>query len=366
MLGIFLLMNKYTPFLKFKTGEIGAIKALSPKDSKLITPFFDLATKQEITPQDIENTISKGVRKYELNLKKVNSFYIDDYDLDNDIEINGENVYQFLINKFSAIPFIPVVGLDRSDERIESVRLGKVSGNILSDTLALRLTKEDFQNFSLTEDDLEELYEILSENGTCLFSKIHLILDYRLCNDSDPIISAQILTQFIQSINNAYKFEKIIITGSSICPSVANIVKVGTNALVERFECKIQKLVMANTNDLDILEIGDYCTVSPNYSDVVIPTYALRKVMTPKIVYSKDDHHLFIRGHSIDSHARGALQYDDMCVALINSAWFRGKSYSEGDKYLFDKSNGVGKNAQPGTITKPLINAHITYMLNNY
>jgi hypothetical protein len=359
-------MNKYTPFLKFKVGEIGAIKTLSLKDSKLITPFFDLATKQDITPQNIEDTISKGVRKYELNLKNVNGFYIDDYDLDDDIEINGEIVYHFLINQFSAIPFIPVVGLDRSDERIESVRLGKVEKNILSDTIALRLTAEDFIDFNLIEDDLEDLFDTLSENEISLFSKIHLILDYRLCKDSDPETSADILINFIKSIKDIYDFEKIIITGSSISPSVVDIVKVGENALVERLECKIQKLVKNRLDNLNIIEIGDYCTISPNYSDVVIPTYALRKIMTPKVVYSKNDHHLFIRGHSIDSHPRGALQYDDMCLLLINSAWYRGEKYSKGDKYLFDKSNGVGKNAQPGTITKPLINAHITYMLNNY
>jgi hypothetical protein len=359
-------MNKYTPFLKFKTGEIGAIKELSNTDAKLITPFFDLATKPDITSENIETTISKGVRKYELNLTQVNNFYIDDYDIDDDMEINGEIVYHFLIKQFSEIPFIPVVGLDRSDERIDSVKVGKVNGDILSDTLAIRLTEEDFQHFSLIEDDLEDLLEVLSEDGLNLFNKVHLILDYRLCNDSNSTASANILVPFIESINDAHDFEKIIITGSSIPPSVADVLKVGESTTIDRIECKIQKLVKGKLNKLNTLEIGDYCTISPNYSDVVIPQYALRKVMTPKIVYSKNEQQLFIRGHSIDSHPRGALQYDDMCNALVNSPWFRGKKYSNGDKYIHDKSKGLGKNAQPGTIPKPLTNAHITYMLNDY
>ena len=360
-------MNKYTPFLKFKTGEIGAIKELSLQDSKTLTPFFDLATNQDITPEAIKNTISKGVRKYELNLQRVNHFYIDDYDLDDDIKINGDIVYHFLIKEFAAIPFIPVVGLDRSDERIESVKQGKLSGDILSNILAIRLTKEDFTHFSLIEDDLSDLFYALSEDDLDLFDGFHLILDYRLCNTVDVAVSSVSLVQFIESITCSYRFIKIIITGSSIPPSVADVVSVGANVAINRIECEIQKLVKASLNKLgDIIEIGDYCTISPDYSDVVIPQYALRKVMTPKIVYSKGDQQLFIRGFSIDSHSRGALQYDDMCDLLIKSAWFRGENYSKGDKYIFERSKGIGKNAQPGTITKPLINAHITYMLNDY
>ena len=349
-------MNKYTPFLKFKVAEIGALKALKDDELSSITPFFDLATKQGITSTDLENTITKGVRKYELNFKKANRFYIDDYDLDDSIFINGDIIYEFLIKTFKDINYIPVVGLDRTNDRIQSIH----NPLIMSDTLAIRLNQDDFISYTLIEDELGNLLESAQEK----YSKFHLILDCRLCNDSNVTDLSTQLIQFIQSATSDFDFDKIIISGSSIHASIAEILSVSSEVEINRKECQIYELVTQELGKR--IELGDYTVISPNYSDANIPQAALRKIMTPKIIYSFDKEQYFLRGGAIETHPRGAKQYDDMSQKLINYPFFRGRNYSVGDKYIYEKSQGIGTDALPHSIGKYLINAHMTFMILDY
>lgn len=349
-------MNKYTPFLKFKTAEIGALKALEENEITSITPFFDLATKQGITSANVESAITKGVRKYELNFKKSNRFYIDDYDIDDSILINGDIVYKFLIESFQNINYIPVVGLDRSIDRINAIN----SPLIISDTLAIRLTQDDFVSYTLIEDELTELLGLSGGK----YSKVHLILDCRLCADVDVIDLSKKIICFIEDVTVDYSFEKIVITGSSIPASVAEILPVLSEVTISRKECEIHHYVTLKLGGN--IEIGDYTVISPNYSDVNIPQAALRKIMTPKIIYSYDDKQHFLRGGAIETHPRGAKQYNDMSHQLVNYSFFRQKNYSVGDKYLYEKSQGIGADTLPHTIGKYLINAHMTFMICNY
>jgi len=354
--GRYCSVNKYTPFLKFKVAEIGALKALEDSELSSITPFFDLATKNDITANDLENTITKGVRKYELNFKRANGFYIDDYDIDDSIRIQGAIVYEFLIDTFQKIDFIPVVGLDRTDSRNNSV----LSSLVISDTVAIRLNQDDFVSYNLIEDEISDLIADMGEK----FDKFHLILDCRLCIGADSVELSNRLIMFIKLIVQEHRFDKIIITGSSISPSIADILSVCTEETLARVECEVFDLV---NQELSLeLEFGDYTVISPNYSDVNIPQNALRKVMTPKVIYSYKNKHHFLRGGAIETHPRGAKQYDDMCKKLVSYAFFRKRNYSFGDKYLEDKSRSVGADALPHSIGKYLINAHMTYMINDY
>ncbi|WP_293269020.1 hypothetical protein [Neptunomonas sp.] len=349
-------MNNYTPFLKFKTAEIGALKALKDAELEAVTPFFDLATRKDITDEDVKKTIIKGVRKYELNFKNSNGFYIDDFDIDDSMRINGSIVYEFLIQTFQEIDFIPVIGLDRTTQRINSV----FNPLIISDTLAIRLNQEDFISYTLIEDELAELLE----RADSQYSKFHLLLDCRLCIDSGVVDLSTKLIQLIQAISSDHHFEKIIISGSSIHASVAEILPVSSEALITRKECNIFQMVTQELGDR--FGFGDYTVISPNYSDADIPKSALRKVMTAKVIYSYEDKHHFLRGGAIETHPRGAKQYDDMCLTLTSYVFYRGKAYSVGDEYIDTKSNGIGVDALPHSIGKYLINAHMTFMINDY
>lgn len=356
-------MNKYTPFLKFKANEMGALKLLKKEELCSITPFFDLATKKDITSEDIENTITKGVRKFEINFSDCNGFYIDDYDLEDTLMINGEIVYKFIIDTYSSLPYVPVIGLDRSEERTNVL----LEPSIKSEILALRFTEEDFSSYDICEDDISELIELLFNNDETPFNKLHMIIDCRVCRNADVTTISTLISKFISEISSDYDFEKIIVTGSSISSNYVENVETDQRKTIQRSECEIFEQVSLHLEaEVLPLEIGDYTVITPEYSDVSIPVTALRKVMTPKVVYSYDTAHYFLRGKAMESHPDGAGQYDTLCYELINLPFFRGKPYSKGDAYLVQKANHIGNNAQPGFMNKHLINAHITYMLKDY
>lgn len=92
----------------------------------------------------------------------------------------------------------------------------------------------------------------------------------------------------------------------------------------------------------------------------------MRKVTAPKMMYSFDHKLNIKRGGAIEGHPRGNKQYNDLSFTLVREHFFRGSTYSFGDKYIFEKSNNVGSDASPSTIPKALINSHITYMLNDF
>lgn len=354
-------MNKYTPFLKFKGSEIGALKLLKKTELASITPFFDLATKKDITDHDIENTITKGLRKYELNFQGCPRFYIDDFDLDDSHRINGDIVYNFFIDTFQSINFIPVVGLDRTPDRISSLHDPLIG----SDTFALRLTKEDFKSYVLSEDDIADIMNEFYVGDSKPYSKVHLIIDCRVCVEENEVELSNLIAKFIYDICQDYNFEKIILTGSSISVNYIDNVASGQRNTIDRIECAIYNAV---TSMLEIknIELGDYTVITPDYSDIDIPPAALRKVMTPKVVYSYGTYQHFLRGNAIESHPDGAGQYDTLCLELVGKTFFRGEQYSGGDAYIVQKSKKIGKDAQPAFMNKHLINAHITYMLKDY
>ena len=354
-------MNDYTPFLKFKTGEIGALKALDKAERSNITPFFDLARpssdeKPENIPLKIKGTIEKGVRKYQLNFKDVDGFYIDDYDIDDAIMIDGGSVYEFLVNEFSELPFIPVIGLDRDPSRVDVL----LDEAIKSSTFALRVTREDFMSYELVEDDLHDLFEKLNDKYSCC----HLIVDCRLCLNLDVVDISNQIIRFVNAITDVFDFEKVIIAGSSVSVSLTNdIVSPKDSVSIIRNECLIFNNISSELNIK--IGFGDYTTVSPDYSDVNVPGAMLRGRTSPKIIYCYDNMQFFIRGGALEKHPRGTKQYDDMCYILINKEFYR-PYYSDGDRYFMDKAHGIGVDAQPHSIVKYLVNAHITYMINDY
>lgn len=88
--------------------------------------------------------------------------------------------------------------------------------------------------------------------------------------------------------------------------------------------------------------------------------------MTPKIVYSYENKHYLIRGGALRTHPRAQLQYNDFSGIIVGKPFYRGIGYSFGDEYLEEKSRFVGSGVMPGTILKPTINAHISYMIKSF
>lgn len=349
-------MSQYVPFLKFKNNEVAAIKALDKDLKEVLTPFFDIPRKStSMTEQELISTVDKAYRKYEINLKDLPYFYLDNFDIDDNLKINDESNYMYIMEKFSDSKLIPVVGIDRTDERNDAVFEAKKQKIISSDFIALRLTQEDFKSYDLVEDEIGELLDECAD----FFNGFHLVIDNRVCSHDIAHVSEQIVN-FIANIQSKYQFERIIVTGSSIPASIKDLLETETSKTLNRREVEIAKIVK---EEVDI-DFGDYACVSPDYSDVTFEGGVIRRMTAPKLFYPYDEYRLFImRGAALDTHPKGNGQYADLSQILTGKAYYRKPAFSFGDKYLHEKAHHIGSDATPSTVPKPLINLHITYLM---
>lgn len=355
-------MKRYVPFLKLKVNEVGALCELATDIKSSIVPFFDLPRKKDgMSSDEFCELTKKSARSVEKNLKGINQFYLDNFDIEDTVKVNGVDNYQFVIDTFSGQNFIPVVGLDRTIVRNQIVFDSKKSGKIQSNCVAIRLQPEDIEEFSFVKDELLDLLAA----GDGLFDTWTLIIDNRLCNDTDCGKRSGQISSFIPACLAVIPFYEVIITGSSIPSSIGDVISTNTEGPHERAELAIIGPVFKLIDD-ERLVLGDYTIVSPLYSDLEIPPEALRNVTAPKITYSYENRHYIFRGGQLSSHPRGNLQYNDLAVRLISMVFYRKPPYSFGDRYLDEKANGGGKGVTPSSILKPTINAHITYVFRDF
>jgi len=355
------MKNKYVPFLKLKMNEIGALKELHVSIKNKLVPFFDLVKNVNDDPEKLSATVVKAAKSVIKHLRDYGAIYLDNYDIDDSLLINGKDNYYFVIEEFKEVNFIPVVGVDRTDAHNRAVFEGRKNGLIKSSVVAIRLQHDDFSTFELTEDELESLFN----EGEELFESWDLILDNRVCLNVNVAQRAKQLSDFIRKIDGRFPLRKVIVTGSSIPSSISEILKVENDITHKRTELAIFDIVEQSA-PVENLVLGDYTVVSPMYSDLDIRKEAMRNVTTPKITYSYENLHFIMRGGSLKRHVRGALQYNDIAEVLTTKVFFRPPTYSFGDQFLSDKSKSLGAQVTPSSILKPTINAHITYMSRDF
>lgn len=348
-------MIRYIPFLKAKRGELTAIGALAPDVKAAICPFLDFPRKKAKydteTYAKMMNSIFRGIKRH---WGKNAEFYFDDFDIDELPPVKGHHQYAYALNALKELQVIPVVALNRTKHNHVVAKL-KRDGEVASNTVAFRVEQDDFADYEAIEDQIDyDLATVFKE-----FKKVDLVLDCRLCNGKDASETGIQIATFAGKFCKAYdKVRNVIVTGSSIPASSSDLLETNTNRTVPRKELAI----IRKARDFSEVKLiaGDYTTVSPCYSDADLDPKILLNIMTARLTYTFEGFHYFIRGQSIKS--AGYEQYTGLAKALCNQTFFRGPSYSMGDEYLHQKSQGLGGKCMPGVAIKPSVAAHITYM----
>ena len=340
-------MKNYTPFLKTKNYEFKAVKQLSVDIKENIVPFFDMHKKED--EYEIEKYL-KDVETLRTTFSKlgITCFYLDDLDVKTDFLINGDNPYGYIMEKLQNVNFIPVLGLDRNEERKKIVI--EKSKYVQSKLVAVRINIHDLEIPMLRR----QLVNFVSELKT-VYNEIHLIIDCRYCEDNTIDEFSTIINNFISK--DERNFSKIIISGSSIPLSFSNDVKMHDAKEISRTEIKIWKKCMKSSK----LFFGDYTLISDSYFDKSKKMYY--RTITARVLYSYDDKIVVYRGGRLSKE--GHNQYKEICDQISKEEFFRGEKHSEGDFFLAN-SKLYPKNIMPGTILAPTINSHITYMYEDF
>lgn len=351
----------YTPFLKFKAKEVAGLSMLSPALKSELTPFFDLPRKNGMTRADFEKSIGACRKKADKYLRAFPYIFVDSFDIPDSIASTGTPNCRPIIDAFKDYKYIPILGLDRTGNHNSTIINAKLSGEIISDTAAVRLQPEEFASFGLIEDELTNLIKI----GSDAFSSWVFIFDCRVCLTSNRRRLAADIADFVQKLNAPFTaVEKIIVVGSSIPATITDIARPSDESVIARAELEIfhaaESMLSAGT-----LSLGDYTIVSPTYSELTLAPELLLSVTAPKVFYAFENNHYIARGARIKTKGYG--QYDDICTEIAAKSFFREAYYSWGDEFIQLRADGAREiNITPSTILKPTICSHITYMANGY
>lgn len=354
-------MNNYIPFLKFKKNEVTAIKELSIESHAALTPFFDLPRRQNSSGEGLRKQVVDAAKDAVRHLSEIHYFYLDNFDIDSDIKIDGNDSYVFILKQFSELPIVPVIGLDRTLGHSNAI-VKSLDDNIISnDLIALRLNAMDYEDFVFSEPDLISVYSQVCSK----FKHVDLVLDLRVISgDIEP--QASQIAEFIHLFIAAFPCRKIIVAGSSIPAVIADIVPPSSDRILNRSELNVYHQALAKCTDPEkaTLWLGDYGGISPDYSEVDMPPEMFRNITAPKLIYSFSDNFFISRGKALKQG--GNEQYNEMCADLIGKPYYRGHLFSWGDNFFNEKANYSGSQVTPSTIVKPIVNSHISYMLNTY
>ncbi len=354
-------MPKYVPFLKAKANEFGAIKSLTASRKEQIVPFFDLPFKKGMDEQSLTKKIDAVARKFRLNLNGVAEYFIDDYDIPDKILIGGRPSYEYLAKRLRAegLGFNPVVGIDRSASRNACVFASSITESAKCKRIALRITSSDITSYALIRSEILELIKL----GDGIYDHWILVIDNRVCKDANATIRADQIEAFCLAALSDFAYQAVVITGSSLPPVSGDVLPTNSELHLNRKEMEIFKLAAPKLISNQVV-FGDYTIVSPDYSDSDIDPRNMLNVTAPKVIYSYDHKHYIVRGGGIKTHPRGFKQYNDIATKIIGKSFFRAGN-SEGDIFLTQKSTGLGKTVMPGSILKPTINSHISFMLDS-
>lgn len=367
-------MNNYIPFLKLKGSEISALKALKGSHPQIQPiPFFDFPRKKPKKTRKEQLTKPKTKselflddllrlrRKYELNLKHINSFYLDNYDIEDTVDYKGAYNYVGIIETFGPLGMIPVIGLDRSFEHLKSIKDGLDKKIISSERIAIRLTQEDFESYGFIRNDLISLINDIYFD----FDFIDIVLDCRVCILQSAVVISPLLIDFLKCLSKeVFRFSRVVISGSSVPASISDVVLPRSEKDIVREEIIIYENILSVNNDRFHYNIffGDYTCVSPDYSDVELFDEDMDNITTAKLIYPYDNNLLLLRGGKFKVDRNQFCSLAKKLIAKPNV--YRGERYSPGDKYVYEKAHNVGKNATASSIVPHLVNLHLVYVFN--
>jgi hypothetical protein len=346
-------MNEYSPFLKLKQGEITALINLLPLDRKIIIPLLELPRDDKNTIDKLISKIDKSAKSMKKNLESNFSFYIDNYEVPDDFKIYGSDNYLYLLNSFEDFDIIPVIGFDRTKTHNS---IGIKYANTRSKKVALRLTYDYFDTFLAYDEDLKTMLNKLDSDVSCI-----ILLDCNYIDDSNIEIFGKNLLVVLTNIIESNKFAKIIISGSSIPTPIGDKVKTNTNVEIKRNEIILFKEIIKKFPGMPLI-LGDYTVISPGYSEISVAPTLIQKVTTTKIIYSFLDSHYINRGQAIDPY--GLEQYFSQAEKIIKKSFFRGRDFSWGDSYLFDRAKYKTTKITPSSIIRPEVTSHIKFMIS--
>lgn len=357
----------YTPILRWKAAEKGALQSLKLEHKASITPLVEFIMPQ---PNNIDGTkspkdlLQESIDTFLGNLQSVGdqvrkywgqeAVFISVQLIDGSIRAealekiltHGKQLDIFVI---PVITIIPVIGFEAdTDTRKVAVEFAKQSGH----GLCLRITDSHFKEESLSGD----IEAFMSENSLNA-NDVDLLIDFIIIDDK---ISYESLIEKINRIPKLKEWRTFTVAGGAFPRDLSHLEKHNQHNILRADWAIWNKLVEGLER-------------APSFADYTIqhPVYSPQSSMSnpsASIRYTLEEDWLIVRGEGLrNPKGAGFKQYPAQAKLLADQKkLFKGESFSPGDAYIAEKAKDINtkKTGNPKTWLEAGINHHLVLVVN--
>ena len=345
----------YSPILRNRQSEVLALKHLYDSVRSIVMPVLDVAAPTKAADQAKANKYV--ARNIERTAKVVAGFpavFVDSSELAADFRLPG-GVHPLTLAAHSVIAGgvrpIAVTGLHRDDQhRAEALSIAKAQD---SPGLCLRLDATDVSTATLSHKRLRDFVDVASMKPT----DVYVLLDLQCLFGHDKVAVSNQVLRFLKLLDRDM-WAGILVGGYGFPDQLSTARSTNSQGYLRRVEQEV-------FSDAAAVEMStarwfaDYTILSP--SAVELDFRLIRKVMTPKALYTLDDDWFVVRGAAFSSHPDGYGQYFAMADEIVALDEFCGADFSYGDQYISDRHNRQGKPGSPGSWITACVNHHVSF-----
>lgn len=349
-------MDKYVPVLNWTRPAQIAISKLDNSIKEKVLPLIEIPK----IPFDWEKnkqkkTIDDHLSNVPITINTIwgsSNVFLDTTNIEEEGALSsGQNSIDYLVRTSKKLNshIIPVIRLNSKEPKIEVIK--KLLYDKVIENICFRIEEKSFDKLNMI---LEEYLKSLSIPS----SKCYLIIDLKEKHLDSKGVERYYLKvmSIVNNLINLSEWMSIIIIMTSFPKTLSDLDKNSAN-LIERNEYRLWKKIQNNKNMKRKLCFGDYNI--KKYEDNNID---FRKMgISGNLRYTLDEKYLVYKG--INGKKYGFKHMKQICEKLIHSKYYLGKSFSWGDKYIYDVAVNDESTGIAETWTRVGINHHITFVV---
>ena len=316
-------MLTYTPILKWKTGEQGALREMAEGDKKNMVPLMEVLPPGT---SDYESYLETAIDRISKSWGE-KPFFLDVMTwLTAMPEADTEEVqHPYERAKIAAeerklVPiFVAPLYLDKG-----SIQHLKHSASAFQNRVALRISEDE-----LLEGELEANIQFFMEAFGAEAKAVDIIIDFQSISRRKAKSHARAVVQMLEELPFRGEWHSVIVAGTNF-PDTLQGYETGVSSLERtNWLAWLEILTLAKKQKLPLPQFADY-----GISGVVLPPdFQPYMAMSANIRYTVKEDWLILRGKSV----RGPLGYEQfhkLCEILCDLKEYRGKDFSWGDAQI--------------------------------
>lgn len=326
--------QQYVPCLRWKQGEYQALFRLSSRAQESIFPLIEVSEigydfESGITSKSIDDHLSKFAKRLKDKWGE-RPCLVDMHLIESSQRMyDGQHPFTFVFDdlRSKGLLEIPVIDL-RQDYACQNAIKEIVATDMIGLCLRISIAEAAKQNIAASLGLLIKQCNI--DIGEC-----DLILDMGAPN-FDPIDGFEILLEtIIKKLPHINNWRSFALIGTSFPQSMGSL-KLG-ESIIPRNEWRLYTSLIRrlSISDTRIPTFGDY---GINHPDILRLDW--RKIKPSATVrYTIDDGWLIQKGRNVRDYKFD--QYRGLCQTVLESGYYSGATFSEGDKYIHGCAQGT-------------------------